>query len=119
MPKLLVSFLIILSLITFLNAEEAKESKEWNKIKETTKTIIDKGSTFSNHVLKDAEKGFEKLNNTEDIKKIKKDFSSYYEKVSSDAKALIGKIQASEEAKALKKKSDELWKSIFGDKPNK
>ena len=119
MPKLLVSILITLSLICSLNAEEKKESKEWNEIKSATKTIIDKGSTFSNHVMRDAKDSFEEINKNEEVKKLKKDFSNYYEKISRDTKSFIDKISNSDEAKNIRKKSDELWKSIFGEKPKK
>ncbi len=119
MPKLLVSILITLSLISCLNAAQEKESKEWNEIKSATKTIIDKSSTFSNHVMKDARDGFEEINKNEEVKKLKKDFSSYYDKISKDTKTFLNKISNSKEAKNIKKKSDEFWKSIFGEKPKK
>lgn len=119
MSKLLVSFLIILSLINYLNAKDEKESKEWNEIKSTTKTIIDKSSDFSNHVIRDARAGFEEINKNEEIKKIKEDFSSYYDKISKDTKSFLNKLSNSDEAKNIRKKSDELWKSVFGEKPKK
>lgn len=117
MPKLLVSCLIILSLINTLSASDEKESKEWNEIKSSTSKFLDKSSTFVNHAFSDAKDKIDEFNKNEEIKSLKKDFGSYYDKISKDTKNIISKIKNSEEAETIRKKSKEIWTSIFGKKP--
>ena len=116
--KLFLPILIILSLTINLFAnDKPKESQEWNKVKATTKEFLDKGKVFADHAFRDAKDEIEELNNSSEVKKLKKDFSSYYDKISKDTNEVIKDIQSSKEAKEIKKKAKEIWTSIFGEKP--
>lgn len=110
----ILALLIFASLKSSLFAIE-QESKEWNELKATTKDFLDRSQRFANHALSDAK---DTLNSNGEVKNLKKDFNQYYDKISSDTKSVLNKIENSKEAATIRQKANEIWTSIFGNKPH-